>query len=112
LPLRARAIESILDRGVFGHVAFAARPLAIAAGEGVLDAEQLAAAIEELSQLKRAKISKRYGIPAQRAATMLAGTLIFTEAQRRLGRPLELAGGGVREGAALALFRESAAAYA
>jgi exopolyphosphatase/guanosine-5'-triphosphate,3'-diphosphate pyrophosphatase len=78
----------------------------------ILDAEGLVAAIDELSQLKRAKISKRYGLPPQRAATMLAGALIFAEAQRRLGLPLELARGGVREGAALALFRESAAAYA
>jgi hypothetical protein len=38
--------------------------------------------------------------------------MLFTEAQRRLGLPLELAGGGVREGSALALFRASAAAYA
>jgi exopolyphosphatase / guanosine-5'-triphosphate,3'-diphosphate pyrophosphatase len=79
---------------------------------GKLDAEGLAVAIDELSQLKRAKISKRYGIPQQRAATLLAGTLIFAEAQRRLGLPLELANCGLREGAALALFRESAAAYA
>ena len=78
----------------------------------MLDAEGLATAIDELSRLKRAKITKRYGISPQRAATMLAGTLIFAEAQRRLGLPLEPAGGGVREGAALALFRESAAAYA
>jgi len=77
----------------------------------VLDADGLAAAVEELSGLKQAKISKRYGIPPQRAATLLAGTILFAEAQRRLGLPLALAGGGVREGSAIALFRESAAAY-
>jgi exopolyphosphatase/guanosine-5'-triphosphate,3'-diphosphate pyrophosphatase len=78
----------------------------------VLDADGLAAAVEELSALKEAKISKRYGIPPQRAATLLAGTILFCEVQKRLGRPLALAGGGVREGSAIALFRESAAAYA
>ena len=77
-----------------------------------LDADGLAAAIEELAGLKRSKISKRYGIPPQRAATLLAGTILLAEAQRRLGLPLGVAEGGLREGSALALFRESVAAYA
>ena len=78
----------------------------------VLDADALAEAIDELSGLKRSKITKRYGISPQRAATLLAGTILFAEAQKRLGLPFELAEGGLREGSALALFRESAAAYA
>jgi len=77
-----------------------------------LDADSLAEAVVELSRLKRAKIAKRYGVAPQRAATLLGGAILFAEAQRRLGLPLELAGGGVREGSALALFRASAAAYA
>jgi CHAD domain-containing protein len=36
---------------------------------------------------------------------------IVAEAQRRIGLPLRVASGGVREGCALALFRESATAY-
>ena len=77
-----------------------------------LDADRLAEAVAELSRLKRAKIAKRYGVAPQRAATLLGGAILFAEAQRRLGLPLELASGGVREGSALALFRASAAAYA
>jgi len=77
-----------------------------------LDAEGLAQAVEELSGLKRAKISKRYGIAPPRAATLLAGSILLSEAQKRLGLPFALAAGGLREGAALALFREGAAAYA
>jgi exopolyphosphatase/guanosine-5'-triphosphate,3'-diphosphate pyrophosphatase len=77
-----------------------------------LDADDLAEAVAELSKLKRAKIAKRYGVAPQRAATLLGGAILFAEAQRRLGLPLELARGGVREGSALALFRASAAAYA
>ena len=77
-----------------------------------LDADRLAEAVVELSRLKRAKIAKRYGVAPQRAATLLGGAILFAEAQRRLRLPLELAGGGVREGSALALFRASAAAYA
>jgi exopolyphosphatase/guanosine-5'-triphosphate,3'-diphosphate pyrophosphatase len=79
---------------------------------GALDADGLAEAVAELSQLKRAKITKRYNVPPARAKTLLAGAILFAEAQRRLGLPFELAGGGVREGSALALFRASAAAYA
>jgi exopolyphosphatase/pppGpp-phosphohydrolase len=77
-----------------------------------LDEEGLEEAIATLAALKRSKISKRWDIPPQRAATLLAGTILVAEAQRRLGVPLELAGGGVREGSALALFRQSAAVYA
>ena len=77
-----------------------------------LDADGLTEAVAELSKLKRAKIAKRFGVPPQRAATLLGGAILFAEAQRRLGLPFEPAGGGVREGSALALFRASAAAYA
>jgi len=78
---------------------------------GVLDSASIASAIEELSQLKRAKAAKRFGVMPQRATTLLAGTLLFAEAQQRLGVTLEPARGGVREGCAQALFRESASAY-
>jgi exopolyphosphatase/guanosine-5'-triphosphate,3'-diphosphate pyrophosphatase len=77
-----------------------------------LDADGLEQAIETLARTKRSKISKRWDVAPQRAATLLAGTILLAEAQRRLGIPLELASGGVREGSVLALFRESAAAYA
>jgi exopolyphosphatase/guanosine-5'-triphosphate,3'-diphosphate pyrophosphatase len=77
----------------------------------VLDGESLAPAIHRLASLQRAKIAKRFGVAPQRAATLLAGSILFAEAQRRIGLPLRVASGGVREGCALALFRESATAY-
>jgi exopolyphosphatase/guanosine-5'-triphosphate,3'-diphosphate pyrophosphatase len=77
-----------------------------------LDGDGIEQAIDELAGLKQAKLAKRLGISPQRARTLLAGTILFAEAQRRLGLPLDLARGGVREGSALALFRESATAYA
>jgi len=79
---------------------------------GTLDADGIEDAIVELASLKQAKVVKRYDVPPPRAATLLAGAILFAEAQRRLGLPLEVARGGVREGSALALFRESATAYA
>jgi exopolyphosphatase / guanosine-5'-triphosphate,3'-diphosphate pyrophosphatase len=77
-----------------------------------LDAEGLAQAVEELSGLKRTKIAKRYGIQPPRAATLLGGSILLAEAQKRLGLPFELAQGGLREGSVLALFRAGAEAYA
>jgi exopolyphosphatase/guanosine-5'-triphosphate,3'-diphosphate pyrophosphatase len=78
---------------------------------GRLDEARLESALEQLAVLERAKIAKQLGIAPQRAATLLAGTILFAEAQRRIGVPLQVAGGGVREGCALALFRESLTAY-
>jgi exopolyphosphatase/guanosine-5'-triphosphate,3'-diphosphate pyrophosphatase len=88
-----------------------ARALRKVTGGGVLDGESLEPAIDRLASLQRAKIAKRFGLAPQRAATLLAGSILFAEAQRRMGLPLSVASGGVREGCALALFRESATAY-
>jgi exopolyphosphatase/guanosine-5'-triphosphate,3'-diphosphate pyrophosphatase len=55
------------------------------------------------SSLSAAKIAKTYGHHPHRARTLLAGALILQEAAHALGRPLELAEAGLREGAALAL---------
>lgn len=79
---------------------------------GPLDSETLAKAIETLTGSSAAGIEKRFRVDRARARTLLAGAIIFAEAQRRLGLPLEPAAGGVREGMALNLFRESASALA
>jgi len=122
-PPSARAVaeaRAVAVEAFSGIVPPVAR-LALAAGGtaralrrvvGVLDADGLSAAVEELSALKRAKIAKRYGISPQRAATLLAGTILFGEVQKRLSLTLVPALGGVREGSAIALFRQSVAAYA
>jgi exopolyphosphatase/guanosine-5'-triphosphate,3'-diphosphate pyrophosphatase len=110
------AAEEAFDGTVppVARIGLAAGGTARALSRGVdrLDADGLEQAVEELASLKRAKISKRYEASPQRAATLLAGAILLAEAQRRLGLPFELARGGVREGSALALFRESATAYA
>jgi exopolyphosphatase/guanosine-5'-triphosphate,3'-diphosphate pyrophosphatase len=108
-------------RRAFEAVAPPVAQLALAAGGtaralgrlvGTLDGESLASAVARLSKLERAKIVKRLGVAPQRAATLLAGTILFAEVQERLGIPLRVARAGVREGCALALFRESITAYA
>lgn len=60
--------------------------------------------------LPLAEIAQRYGLAPERARTLPAGALILAEAQRRLVQPLEVARGGLREGAALALLAERVAA--
>jgi len=75
-----------------------------------LDADRLDAVIAELSSRPRSRIAAAYGLERSRARTILAGALILAEVQRRLDVPFEVARGGLREGAALALARVAAAA--
>jgi exopolyphosphatase / guanosine-5'-triphosphate,3'-diphosphate pyrophosphatase len=74
-----------------------------------LDEQELLAALRLLSRTPSIEVADRHGIPPERARTLAAGTLILLEARRRLGVPLEVARGGVREGAVLGLLAELAA---
>lgn len=87
-----------------------ARALRRITGRRRLDRKHLEAALDELVKRPSRDIAKKHGLRAERARTLIAGTLILAEAQRRLGLPLEVARGGIREGAALALLAERAAA--
>jgi len=108
-------------RAAFESVAPPMAQLALAAGGTAralgrlagttLTPERLDWAIGELATLERARIAKRFDVGPQRAKTLLAGTLLFAEIEDRLGLPLSVARTGIREGGALALFRESATAY-
>jgi exopolyphosphatase / guanosine-5'-triphosphate,3'-diphosphate pyrophosphatase len=87
-----------------------ARALKRLTGRKRLGARHLEAALRELAKRSSTATAARYGLAAERARTLPAGTLILAEAQRRLGLPLEVARGGIREGAVLALLAERAAA--
>jgi len=67
------------------------------------------AAVAILSRRRSTKIAREVGIDPSRAATVLGGVLLLGEASRALRRPLTLARGGLREGAALALAAERVA---
>jgi len=69
-----------------------------------LDHQALETAVLTLAGRTRRSISKSYGIDRHRARTLLAGTILLSEAQRSLGVPLEVARGGIREGAAVTLL--------
>ncbi len=87
-----------------------ARSLRRLTGTRVLGAAELEAAARTVRTRTSAEIAREYGLDPVRARTLLAGTLILAEAQRRLGVPLEVARGGLREGAAAELFATALAA--
>jgi exopolyphosphatase/guanosine-5'-triphosphate,3'-diphosphate pyrophosphatase len=74
-----------------------------------LDAEALADGAKKLSKRSSRSIASSYGVDRARARTLLAGTLILSEVQRRLGTTLEVGRGGIREGAALLALEDLAA---
>ena len=75
-----------------------------------LTQESLLIAVRRLSKRSSRRIAKDFDVDLARASTMTAGALIFLEVQRRLGVPLQVGRGGLREGAALALLEDEAAA--
>ena len=75
-----------------------------------LGEDELAKAVRMLRARPSASVSRVFGLDPLRARTLVAGAVILAEAQRHLGVPLVVARGGLREGAALGLAAERAAA--
>ncbi len=75
-----------------------------------LEPETLASAARKLAKRSDRAIANDYGVDRARARTLLAGTLILVEVQRRLGIRLQVGRGGIREGAALLALEELAVA--
>jgi exopolyphosphatase / guanosine-5'-triphosphate,3'-diphosphate pyrophosphatase len=76
----------------------------------VLAPAELGEALELLAETSPKKLAKEYGLTRARARTLPAGAILLAEAQRRLGVPLTVARGGVREGVALTTLSEAVAA--
>lgn len=68
--------------------------------------------IATLSRQRSTKLARVHGFEPTRARTLLAGAILLAETAAVLDRPLTLAGGGLREGAAHALASEGAATAA
>lgn len=79
-------------------------------GTRVLGPDELARAARALAKCTSVETAREFGLDQVRARTLLAGTVILVETQRRLGMPLEVARGGLREGAAAALLATAVAA--
>jgi exopolyphosphatase/guanosine-5'-triphosphate,3'-diphosphate pyrophosphatase len=115
LLVAAEAVEQALDGMAppLPHRALAvggtARALKKIVGP-TLGPGQFAEALDVLSSKPAKKVSATYGIARWRAEVLPGGALILRAMQQRLLRPLEVVRGGVREGAALALFAEAEAA--
>jgi exopolyphosphatase / guanosine-5'-triphosphate,3'-diphosphate pyrophosphatase len=75
-----------------------------------LEPETLASAARKLAKRSDRAVANDYGVDRARARTLLAGTLILMEVQRRLGIELQVGRGGIREGAALLALDELAVA--
>jgi exopolyphosphatase/guanosine-5'-triphosphate,3'-diphosphate pyrophosphatase len=73
------------------------------------DADRLEELTAQLASAPAKKVTEPHGITSERAHTLLGGTLVLAEIARRLETDLEVARGGLREGAALALARHVAA---
>jgi exopolyphosphatase/guanosine-5'-triphosphate,3'-diphosphate pyrophosphatase len=74
-----------------------------------LDEGQLAAAMRLVHTKSPRQIARRYGVDRARAEILPAGIKLLAEVQRRLGVPLRVCDGGIREGAVLASLEALAA---
>jgi exopolyphosphatase/guanosine-5'-triphosphate,3'-diphosphate pyrophosphatase len=86
-----------------------ARALAKLVGPSLGEAE-LTIALELSSAKRSAKVAKNYELDAERARVLPAGAIVLREVTRRLGQPLRLARGGLREATVGRMFAEAQAA--
>ena len=87
-----------------------ARRLRRLTGKRRLDGHDLAGVVKTAARRGPAGLAADLDLDPVRARTLLAGALILAEVQRRIDLPLEIARGGLREGAASALLDEQIAA--
>jgi exopolyphosphatase/guanosine-5'-triphosphate,3'-diphosphate pyrophosphatase len=93
--LEPPAVEAAL---VVGGSARAARRLVGAE----LGEDELAEALRLVETCPPREIARRFGVDRARADILPAGVVLLAEVQRRVGVPLHVCSGGIREGAVLA----------
>jgi exopolyphosphatase/guanosine-5'-triphosphate,3'-diphosphate pyrophosphatase len=71
----------------------------------VLEPETMQRALRVLSSAPAAEVAQQLALDPERVALMPAGLLILEAASRRLGRPLQIGRGGLREGVLLDMAR-------
>jgi exopolyphosphatase/guanosine-5'-triphosphate,3'-diphosphate pyrophosphatase len=86
-----------------------ARALAKLVGP-ILGEGELTAALRLSSAKRSAKVARTFGMDEQRARVLPAGAIVLREVTRRLGRPLRLARGGLREAAVARMLAAALAA--
>ena len=70
---------------------------------------ELAEALRIVETTSPREVARRFGVDRARAEILPAGVILLTEVQRKLGVPLHVCGGGIREGAVLASLDSLAA---
>ncbi len=95
-------IEAVL---VVGGSARAARRLVGAE----LSETTLAEALQIVETTSPREVSRHFGVDPARAEILPAGVILLAEVQRKLGAPLRVCSGGIREGAVLASLDAAAA---
>jgi exopolyphosphatase / guanosine-5'-triphosphate,3'-diphosphate pyrophosphatase len=111
--LTARAADMRLEAGdAFAHLDPPAVEAALAVGGSARAARrlvgaelgdgELAEALRIVETMAPREVARRYGVDRARAEILPAGVVLLAEVQRRLGVPLHVCGGGIREGAVLA----------
>jgi exopolyphosphatase / guanosine-5'-triphosphate,3'-diphosphate pyrophosphatase len=75
-----------------------------------LGEDELAAAMRIVESKSERAITRRYGVHKSRVGILGAGLALLAEVQRRLGVPLHVCSGGIREGSALESVRALRAA--
>jgi exopolyphosphatase/guanosine-5'-triphosphate,3'-diphosphate pyrophosphatase len=73
----------------------------------VLDRAALERALETLGAAPAATVARRHGLAPERAQLLPAGILVLGAAAQRLGMPLRIGRGGLREGVVLELADRS-----
>jgi len=73
----------------------------------VLDGEAIERALGTLGAAPAAIVARRHGLAPERAELLPAGILVLGAAARRLGMPLQIGRGGLREGVVLELAGRS-----
>ena len=89
------AVEAALAVG--GSARAARRLVGAELGEA-----ELAEALQIVETTSPREVARRFGVDRARAEILPAGVVLLAEVQRRLGVPLHVCGGGIREGAVLA----------
>lgn len=75
-----------------------------------LGEDELTLALELATAKRSAKVARNFDVDVQRARVLPAGAIVLREVTRRLGRPLRLGRGGIREAAVGRMLAEARAA--
>jgi exopolyphosphatase/guanosine-5'-triphosphate,3'-diphosphate pyrophosphatase len=67
-----------------------------------LDEQELKEALRIVETSSARDVARRFGVDRARVEILPAGIILLAEVQRRLGVPLHVCSGGIREGAILA----------